>query len=76
MQEIINRKERVKEIPKEQRFPSRPALIDLFDVGMTKKQRNQQILEGHLRYGYSLKEIGDHLEIHYSTVSRVVNKKK
>ncbi len=76
MQEIIDRKEMVKEIPKEQRFPSRPALIDLFDVGMTKKQRNQKILEGHLRYGYSLKEIGDHLEIHYSTVSRVVNKKK
>jgi REP element-mobilizing transposase RayT len=72
IQDIIGLKETVKEIPKEQRFPSRPALVYLFEAGMTKKQRNPRILEAHLRFGYSLKEIGDHLGLHYSTVSRVI----
>jgi DNA-binding MarR family transcriptional regulator len=27
----------------------------------------------HIEYGYTLAEIGDHLGLHYTTVSKVVN---
>lgn len=74
MQEFIGRKKEVKEIPRKQRFPHRPVLDELFNASMTKQQRNQQVLAAHLQYGYSLIDIGDHLGIHYSTVSRVVKK--
>lgn len=28
----------------------------------------------HVRYGYTLKEIGEHLGIHYTTVSKTVSR--
>ena len=74
MQKLIGRKGKVREIPREQRVPHRPALHEILDTGMTKKRRNNNILSAHLQYGYSLIDIGEHLGIHYSTVSRVVKK--
>jgi len=32
------------------------------------------IHDAHVKYGYTLKEIADHLRIHYTTVSKVVSK--
>ncbi len=36
-------------------------------------ERNELIKRAHLDYGYTLMEIGSHLGLHYTTVSKVVN---
>jgi REP element-mobilizing transposase RayT len=39
----------------------------------TRVERNGLMKIAHLDYGYTLMEIGDHLGLHYTTVSKVVN---
>jgi putative transposase len=66
----------LREIPRSQRFAERPPLSDLA-AGLTttgKTVRNKAMYEAHVRYGYTLREIADHLGIHYATVSRIVKK--
>ena len=74
MQALLDDKQGVKEIPRIQRYPGRPALARLFtDIPDGDKLiRNERIVEAHLTYGYTLKEIGDCLCVHYTTVSKVV----
>ena len=40
----------------------------------TRENRNQLISKAHIDYGYTLMEIGDQLGLHYTTVSKVINK--
>jgi hypothetical protein len=65
----------IKELPRAHRFADRPKLEELFgDMRVLAKGiRNSKIKEAHLRYGYTLAEIGRHLELHYTTVSKIVN---
>jgi putative transposase len=64
----------LKEIPRSQRYADRPALAELFHdrVKQDKVLRNKAIYDAHVTYGYTLKEIADHLGIHYTTVSKAV----
>lgn len=39
----------------------------------TRPERNELIKKAHLDHGYTLMEIGEHLGLHYTTVSKVVN---
>ena len=39
----------------------------------TRLERNELIKRAHLDFGYTLMEIGGHLGLHYTTVSKVVN---
>ena len=39
----------------------------------TRMERNELIKKAHLDYGYTLMEIGEHLGLHYTTVSKVIN---
>lgn len=39
----------------------------------TRSERNELIKKAHLDFGYTLMEIGDHLGLHYTTVSKVIN---
>ena len=39
----------------------------------TRMERNDLIKKAHLDFGYTLMEIGDHLGLHYTTVSKVIN---
>ncbi|MGH8679554.1 MAG: transposase [Burkholderiales bacterium] len=66
---------RLKEVPRAQRLLDRPALSDLVsdDETQPKARRNQQIRKAHLQYGYTLTQIARHLDIHYTTVSKVIN---
>lgn len=66
------------EIPRAQRYHGRPSLTDLLpaDNKLTKKQRNRLICTAQREHGYKLKEIADHLGLHYTTVSKVVNQGK
>ncbi len=51
---------------------SPPPLEDLLRESSPRDVRNARICEAHCRHGYTMKAIADHLNLHYSTVSRIV----
>jgi transposase len=56
---------------------NRPSLEDIFedifkDVKRERVKRNREIADAVERWGYSQKEVADHLGLHYSTVSRLI----
>lgn len=71
---ILKEMEKTKEIPAYQRFAFRPELEEIFpgDSKPDKKERNLLIKNAHLEFGYTLSEIGRFLDLHYSTVSKIV----
>lgn len=74
VREFLGGKEQITEIPRLQRTAGRPPLEVLFPAGeqSTKSERNPTILEAHVKYGYTLKEIAGHLDVHYTTISKVI----
>jgi REP element-mobilizing transposase RayT len=62
-----------KEIPQAQRRAARPTLETLFQ-GKTKDKakRDRAIHEAVVRHGYTQSAIASYLDLHYSTVSRIV----
>lgn len=76
MQELLGGRQEIREIPRAQRYPGRPPLARLFgDVAKDEKmRRNELICTAHIRHGYTLKNIADHLGIHYTTVSRALGR--
>jgi REP element-mobilizing transposase RayT len=75
MKSVLRRKETLNEIPRGQRFAGRPEIRTALPLGKlhSKTRRDSAIRVAHLRHGYSLSEIGTHLGLHYTTVSKVVN---
>ena len=71
----IGGRETVGEIPRQQRHAGRPLLAALFPAGsrLPRQERNRLIRIAHGQHGYSLTEIARELEIHYTTVSKVIN---
>jgi putative transposase len=72
--DLLEDKKQVKEIPRPQRYVSRPSLDKIFSEQKEKAQRDGGIHAAHMAYGYTLKEIADYLRIHYTTVSKVIAK--
>lgn len=68
----------IQEIPKVQRYINRLTLQEVFqkDTLQDKAIRNRKISEAVNIHGYSQREVADHLGIHYSTVSRLLNQKQ
>ena len=66
---------RHKEVPRAQRLVDRPALEEILpdEEKRSKARRNAQIRKAHLQYGYTLAQIARHLDVHYTTVSKVIN---
>jgi REP element-mobilizing transposase RayT len=77
IKERLYGKENISEIPRIQRYLSRPLLTDLFpcDVHRTKDERNRLIYDANVVFGYSLKEISDAIGLHYTTISKVLNQR-
>jgi len=75
--DLLGDKEAIKEIPRQQRYAGRTTLKEIFRKRRSTEisGRNQGIHNAHIRYGYTLKEIADHLGIHYTTVSKVIKEK-
>jgi REP element-mobilizing transposase RayT len=73
---FIKVKGRIKEIPKNQRNILRPALKEIFseDVLKSKKLRDEKIIDAIKSYGYYQSEIAEFLQMHYSTVSRIIKR--
>ncbi len=74
LKDLLADKEPIKEIPRQQRYANRPSLADIFEKGKIKdkKRRNLDIHTAHVKFGYTLKEIADHLKVHYTTVSKAL----
>jgi len=67
----------IKELPRKQRYKGWLKLDHIFTASAMehKDARDAMIRDAFTRYGcYTLKEIADHLGIHYSTVSRAVKR--
>lgn len=73
IKKLIRGKETLKEIPKMQRYITKPSLEEIFKHG-GKKIKDRAVHEAHIRYGYTLKDIAEHIGVHYTTVSRAVKK--
>lgn len=71
-------KEEIKEIPRRQRYAGRPPLDSLFEQEdwLRGPKRDNLVAEAVLDYGYSLKEVADFLRLHYTTISKIVNKEE
>ena len=67
---LLATKKEIREIPRIERFATRPKLTEIFRKIQDKDERHKNIHIAHIKYGYTLKEIGDYLGIHYSTVSK------
>jgi putative transposase len=76
--ELVGGREEIPEIPRTQRHVGRPPLDEMFPPGvvMPKQDRICLICLAHQKHGYSLKEISQMLGVHYTTISKVINKKK
>ena len=73
LQPVLNGEKLAKRGPKKaKRRRSLQALFKNVD-NKTRMERNELIKRAHLDYGYTLMEIGDHLGLHYTTVSKVIN---
>lgn len=70
---LLQGKEELKEIPRKQRYVTRPPLNEILKY-QDKTERNQAMYIAHLQYAYTLKEIAVCLGVHYSTVSRAVKR--
>jgi hypothetical protein len=74
IKDLLKEKEEIKEIPIIERFAARPALTSVFGETGDRYERDSNIYVAHIKYGYSLKAIGDFLGIHYSTASKALKK--
>jgi putative transposase len=71
MEQFIEQKEQLIEIPKKQLYALRPSLDKIFQ---TKDKREIKIYQASQKYGYTLKEIGQYLGLHYTTVSKIIKR--
>jgi REP element-mobilizing transposase RayT len=71
---LLSAREHIKEIPRHQRYVARPELEKLFKATDKKDRRNKTVYAAHVNHGYKLSEIANHLQIHYTTVSKIVAK--
>lgn len=72
---LIRDKEALKEIPKMQRYVTRPSLEKIFqDKHKDKRLKDRTVYEAHIRYGYAMRKIAEYLGVHYVTVSRAVKR--
>lgn len=74
VKEFLKEKEQIKEIPRMERFAGRPSLGEIFEGIKKKLLHDERIYVAHVRYGYTLREIGDFLGVHYSTVSKALKR--
>ncbi|MEK6582627.1 MAG: transposase [Nitrospirota bacterium] len=73
IKKLIRGQETLKEIPRMQRYITKPLLEDILKY-KDKKPRDNAVFEAHIRYGYTLKDVAEHLGVHYATISRAVKR--
>jgi len=73
---LLDEKEGIKEVPRGQRYVARPPLRELFKRKKEKGRpaEDRAVYDAYVRYGYTMKEIADHLGFHYATISRAIKR--
>lgn len=78
--EIIekNKNKATNENTKKERYVDRPTLNIFFKNknSLNKKERNSLIYKSYIDYGYSFSEIGREVDLHYSSVSKIIRQKQ
>lgn len=64
----------IAEVPRAQRLAGRPELGHIFAGCAAKSLRDAKILEAVTTFGYSQKTVADFLNLHYSSISRIMSK--
>jgi hypothetical protein len=72
----LEQKREEKEIPGSSRFADRPSLGKLFQYDAVNSLRDKAITQTHVQYGYSQQEIAVQVGLHYSTVSRIIQRER
>lgn len=67
----------IPEIPKSQRYMQRPGLEEIFSENtlMKRKERDRKIVEAVEAYGYTQREVANHLKMHFTSISRIMREK-
>ncbi len=67
----------IPEIPRSQRFADRPAMDEIFsqDINRDMGRRNEKVVEAVEGYGYTQREVADFLGLHFTSISRIMNKR-
>lgn len=73
----LRAKQPLRDIPIASRHAHRPALADIFTPTAiaTKRTRNEAIRSACLDHGYKQRDIAEHLDLHYTTVSNILRGK-
>ena len=73
---LLKGKEPIKEIPRTQRYVTRPSLRELFKEEMVRDKglRDKAVYKAYSHHGYTLREIAEYLGVHYATVSRTLRR--
>ena len=73
---LLDEKESIKEVPRVQRYVARPPLRELFKgkKGKDRTAEDRTIYDAYVRYGYTMREIAEHLGFHYATISRAIKR--
>ncbi len=74
MRPRLARSELAEEIPSPQRLAARPSLRALFKGIRSREEEEERACAAYAVHRYALKEIGEHLGLHYSTVSKRVRR--
>jgi hypothetical protein len=70
---LFGEKEGMQGIPRTQRYALRRPLSEFFEEGSGEAEG---LMRAYRTYAYTLKEIGEHLGVHYATVSRRIKRAK
>ena len=76
LRDLLKRKEKVEEVPRVQRYAARPSLAEVFrkEGRGHGEDRDEVVYAAYVRYGYTLKEVAEHLGVHYATISRAIKR--
>jgi len=69
----------LREIVKKERYAGRPKIQDVIDNNgrsEDKGARNKKVIELIYNWGYSQKEIADSLNMHYSSISKMLRRNR
>ena len=75
--DYLRGKKDIAELPKSQRYIDRPSLENIFSKNILKDigKRNRKISEAVRRHGYRQREVVDYLEMHFTSISRILREK-
>lgn len=77
MGKLLEGKEDLEEIPRVHRYASRPGLVEVVEKGVKKgKDLEKRVHQAFSVFGYTQKEIADHLGLHRSTVSLMIKRRE